>query len=82
MAKDVDAQAELAKEIDYKYFVEPNIPRIKIEDSLLDEIRKEIPVLPNQRLIKYITEYNREYVQHLNRAGSYRIVPRDLPLRL
>ena len=44
--------------VDYKYFVEPNIPRIKIEDSLLDEIRKEIPVLPNQRLIKYITEYN------------------------
>lgn len=47
-----------ADAIDYKYFVEPNIPRIKIEDSLLDEIRKEIPVLPNQRLIKYITEYN------------------------
>ena len=44
--------------VDYKYFVEPNIPRIKIEDSLLNEIRKEIPVLPNQRLIKYITEYN------------------------
>ena len=31
--------------VDYKYFVEPNIPRIKIEESLLDEIRKEIPVL-------------------------------------
>ena len=29
-----------------------------LSDSLLDEIRKEIPVLPNQRLIKYITEYN------------------------
>ena len=29
-----------ADAIDYKYFVEPNIPRIKIEDSLIDEIRK------------------------------------------
>ena len=43
--------------VDYKYFVEPNIPRIKIETSYLEEIKKEIPVLPNVRLIKYIKEY-------------------------
>jgi aspartyl-tRNA(Asn)/glutamyl-tRNA(Gln) amidotransferase subunit B len=44
--------------VDYKYFVEPNIPRIKLEKSYLEEIAKEIPVLPNERLIKYIKEYN------------------------
>jgi len=44
--------------VDYKYFVEPNIPRIKINDSWLDEIRKEIPVLPNDRLRKYVKEYS------------------------
>ncbi len=43
--------------IDYKYFVEPNIPRIKIETNYLEEIKNEIPVLPNVRLIKYIKEY-------------------------
>lgn len=43
--------------VDYKYFVEPNIPRIKIEPKLLEEIKAEIPVLPNSRLIQYINEY-------------------------
>ena len=43
--------------VDYKYFVEPNIPRIKIADSFLKEIRKEIPSLPNERLKRYIKEY-------------------------
>ncbi len=43
--------------VDYKYFVEPNIPRIKIEAKLLEEIKSEIPILPNYRLLKYINDY-------------------------
>ena len=35
--------------IDYKYFVEPNIPKFKITESLLDSIRKNIPELPYER---------------------------------
>ena len=42
--------------IDYKYFVEPNIPKFKIESSWLQEIKKTIPVLPRERKIKYINE--------------------------
>lgn len=43
--------------IDYRYFTEPNIPRIKISDELISEIRKEIPILQYDRLMRYINEY-------------------------
>ena len=43
--------------IDYKYFVEPNIPKYKIDKKWLDEIRKDIPMLPRKRKNKYINEY-------------------------
>ena len=43
--------------IDYKYFVEPNIPKYKIDKKRLDEIRKDIPMLPRERKNKYINEY-------------------------
>lgn len=46
-----------ADAIDYKYFVEPNIPKFKIDSNLVEEIKKCIPVLPNERKIKYINEY-------------------------
>ena len=43
--------------IDYKYFVEPNIPKYKISSSWLEEIKASIPELPYERKAKYITEY-------------------------
>lgn len=43
--------------IDYKYFVEPNIPRYKVSKEWLEEIRKSIPELPYERKDKYITKY-------------------------
>ena len=43
--------------IDYRYFVEPNIPKIKIDKFWLEEIKKEIPILRNERIKKYIGEY-------------------------
>ena len=44
--------------IDYKYFVEPNIPKFKISKELLEEIRKAIPKLAGERKEIYINEYN------------------------
>ena len=44
--------------IDYKYFVEPNIPKYKITKEWLEEIKKDIPMLPRERKEKYIKEYN------------------------
>lgn len=46
-----------ADALDYKYFVDPNLPKFKIDSEWLDEIRKEIPLLANQRKEKYVTEY-------------------------
>ena len=44
--------------IDYKYFIEPNIPKFKVKQEWLDEIRMLIPELPNERKEKYIENYN------------------------
>ena len=43
--------------IDYKYFVEPNIPKFKLSEEWIEEIRNSIPSLPNERIEKYRTEY-------------------------
>ena len=43
--------------VDYKYYIEPNIPPIKIEDEWIEEIKKEIPMLQFERVEKYMNEY-------------------------
>ncbi len=43
--------------IDYKYFTEPNIPKFKLSQKWLEEIRASIPVLAVERKEKYINEY-------------------------
>jgi len=39
--------------IDYKYFVEPNIPKIKLDQSWISEIKNTIPELPLSRIKRY-----------------------------
>lgn len=46
-----------ADAIDYKYFVEPNIPRFRIAQDWIEEIRASIPELANERRKKYIHQY-------------------------
>jgi len=43
--------------VDYKYYIEPNIPPIKIDDSWIEEIKKDIPMLQYDRIQKYMNEY-------------------------
>lgn len=43
--------------IDYKYFVEPNIPKFKLSSSWIEDIRKSIPRLAPERKELYINEY-------------------------
>ena len=43
--------------IDYKYFVDPNIPKFKITKEWLEEIKKEIPELPLECKHKYMEKY-------------------------
>lgn len=44
--------------VDYKYFVEPNMPCIPLSKEYLEEIRKEIPRLQYERYKEYTTVYN------------------------
>ena len=44
--------------IDYKYFVEPNIPKFKIDPKWIEEIKSEVPVFALDRKEKYMNEYN------------------------
>lgn len=40
--------------VDYKYFLEPNIPAVKVEDDYIEEIRSELPELKLDRIKRYI----------------------------
>jgi len=44
--------------VDYKYFVEPNMPAVPLDKEYLDEIRKEIPKLQYDRYKEYTSVYN------------------------
>lgn len=43
--------------IDYKYFIEPNIPPVKISKEWLKEIKESIPELAMDRKNKYMDKY-------------------------
>lgn len=43
--------------IDYKYFVEPNIPKFKVSSEWIEKIKSMIPVFALERKEKYINEY-------------------------
>ena len=47
-----------ADAIDYKYFTEPNIPKYRITKELIEDIKKNIPMLAGERKEKYVKEYN------------------------
>jgi len=42
---------------DYRYFPEPDLPAIEIDDRWVEEIRKQIPELPAQKQRRYVEEY-------------------------
>lgn len=54
--------------IDYRYFTDPNLPPIKIDKEWVNEIRKEIPKLHNERFRIYTKEYS------INEKDAYTIV--------
>ena len=44
--------------IDYKYFVEPNLPKFKITEDLINTLRNKIPAFKEERKNNYINKYN------------------------
>ena len=43
--------------VDYKYFIEPNIPSTPVTKELLDELKESLPELKGDRYLKYVQEY-------------------------
>lgn len=52
------AMREKVDAVDYKYFVEPNIPSTPVTSELLDELKSKLPLLKGDRYLKYVNEYN------------------------
>ena len=44
--------------VDYKYYVEPNLPPVKLTKEYLKEIRDSIPMLKLDRLHRYMEEFH------------------------
>jgi len=42
---------------DYRYFPEPDLTPFHLQEEFIEKIRKEIPVLYEERIQKYVTEY-------------------------
>lgn len=52
------AMREKVDAVDYKYFIEPNIPSTPVTEELLKELKENMPELKLQRYKKYIEKYN------------------------
>ncbi|MCD6552150.1 Asp-tRNA(Asn)/Glu-tRNA(Gln) amidotransferase subunit GatB [Thermotoga sp.] len=45
------------EESDYRYFPEPDIPPVVLSDEYLDEVKREIPELPDEKAARFMEEY-------------------------
>lgn len=75
--------------VDYKYFIEPNMPPVKLTKEFLDDIRKEIPKLQYERYHQYTNEYelseydsnvlvkDKDIADYFEKLISYGIKPKE-----
>lgn len=80
---------EKADALDYKYYVEPNIPETIIDRSWIKEIKENMPSLPYERKEKYINEYklsvvdantiisNKAISDYFESVVSYKVDPKS-----
>lgn len=52
---------------DYRYFPEPDIPPVVVTDSMLDDIREELPELPDVRHRRFMEEFD------MNEENAYNL---------
>ena len=76
--------------VDYKYFPEPNIPPVRIPQSMIDEVLANMPELPDTKLKRYLGEYklneydasiilaNKELANYFDKAMSTATNPKSL----
>ncbi len=52
---------------DYRYFPEPDLPPLKLTEDYIEEIKKQIPELPEEKEERFVKEYgiNRDYAHEI-----------------
>ncbi len=43
---------------DYRYFPEPDLPPLVIDDDLVENFRKQLPEMPDKKIERYVKEFN------------------------
>ena len=43
---------------DYRYFPEPDLPPLKVDDAWIERVRADLPELPQAKLERFLTEFN------------------------
>ena len=82
------SQREKEEAYDYRYFPEPDLPPLHLTSELINEIRSEIPELPQQKRERFKREYELDekgvevFVQNKNFGEYFEKVVSELPPRL
>jgi aspartyl-tRNA(Asn)/glutamyl-tRNA(Gln) amidotransferase subunit B len=82
------SQREKEEAHDYRYFPEPDLPPLHFVKKEIDEIRAEIPELPQQKRERFKREYNLDeksievFVQNKDLGGYFEKVISELPPRI
>ncbi len=51
---------------DYRYFPEPDIPFIKLEEEFINSVKNSMPLLPKEKVENYVKEYNLSQIDAKN----------------
>jgi aspartyl-tRNA(Asn)/glutamyl-tRNA(Gln) amidotransferase subunit B len=43
---------------EYRYFIEPDLPDLIIEEAFIESVKKEMPELPEEKRVRFIKQYN------------------------
>lgn len=82
------SQREKEEAHDYRYFPEPDLPPLHLTSELINEIRSEIPELPQQKRERFKREYELDkkgvevFVQNKDFGEYFEKVVSELPPRL
>ncbi|MCY4413812.1 MAG: Asp-tRNA(Asn)/Glu-tRNA(Gln) amidotransferase subunit GatB [Alphaproteobacteria bacterium] len=54
---DITVMRAKEDEVDYRYFPDPDIPPVEIDDSFINAVKEEMPELPNAMVARFCKDY-------------------------